>query len=43
MPKVVEDFQKKATAVSEKAQHASGMPASSEVLEVAQLLAALVS
>jgi len=43
MPKGVRGFQKKAVAVYEKAQHASGVPASSEALEVAQVLAALRS
>ena len=43
MPKGVKGFQKKAVAVSEKVQHASEVPASSEILEVAQVLAALAS
>ena len=43
MPKGVKGFQKKVVAVSEKVQHASKVPASSEILEVAQVLAALAS
>jgi hypothetical protein len=43
MPEGVKGFQKKAVAVPEKVQHASEVPASREILEVAQVLAALAS
>ena len=39
MPKGAKGFQKKAVAVSGKVQHASEVPASSEILEVVQVLA----
>ncbi len=43
MPKGFKSFQKKAVAVSEKVQHASEVPAPSDILEVTQVLADLAS
>ena len=43
MRKGARGLQKKAVAVSGKVQHASEVPASSEILEVAQVLAVLAS